>query len=167
MKSERVRGWLVHHKVNSLGSLSCPRLPSYFVKNGYSQFLCGSVVHMSFQYIFFCRTFFQLSQVPYFFMPTAFTILVCSPIFHTSYCIRFLFFPPVFAHHLNNDIITQPLTCFPTSLYCRLHDPASCTVFFPDHIRPVLIYSHLPLVTWTLVTLALLMQHKNCPNWGS
>lgn len=122
MKSERVRGWLVHHKVNSLGSLSCPRLPSYFVKNGYSQFLCGSVVHMSFQYIFFCRTFFQLSQVPYFFMPTAFTILVCSSIFHTSYCIRFLFFPPVFAHHLNNDIITQPLTCFPTSLYCRLHD---------------------------------------------
>lgn len=122
MKSERVRGWLVHHKVNSLGSLSCPRLPSYFVKNGYSQFLCGSVVHMSFQYIFFCRTFFQLSQVPYLFMPTAFTILVCSSIFHTSYCIRFLFFPPVFAHHLNNDIITQPLTCFPTSLYCRLHD---------------------------------------------
>lgn len=155
MKSERVRGWLVHHKVNSLGSFSCPRLPSYFVKNGYSQFLCGSVVHMSFQYIFFCRTFFQLSQVPYFFMPTAFTILVCSSIFHTSYCIRFLFFPPVFAHHLNKDIITQPLTCI------------SCTVFFPDHIRPALIYSHLPLVTWTLVTLALLMQHKNCPNWGS
>lgn len=122
MKSERVRGWLVHHKVNSLGSLSCPRLLSYFVKNGYSQFLCGSVVHMSFQYIFFCRTFFQLSQVPYFFMPTAFTILVCSSIFHTSYCIRFLFFPPAFAHHLNNDIITQPLNCFPTSLYYRLHD---------------------------------------------
>lgn len=72
MKSERVRGWLVHHKVNSLGSLSCPRLLSYFVKNGYSQFLCGSVVHMSFQYIFFCRTFFQLSQVPYFFMPLPF-----------------------------------------------------------------------------------------------
>lgn len=161
MKSERVRGWLVHHKVNSLGSLSCPRLPSYFVKNGYSQFLCGSVVHMSFQYIFFCRTFFQLSQVPYFFMPTAFTILVCSSIFHTSYCIRFLFFPPVFAHHLNNDIITQPLTCFPTSLYCRLHDlPLALSSFLTT-------YSHLPLVTWTLVTLALLMQHKNCPNWGS
>lgn len=143
MKSERVRGWLVHHKVNSLGSLSCPRLLSYFVKNGYSQFLCGSVVHMSFQYIFFCRTFFQLSQVPYFFMPTAFTILVCSSIFHTSYCIRFLFFPPVFAHHLNNDNNYSTINLLSHIFVLQAAWPASCTVFFPDHIRPVLIYSHL------------------------
>lgn len=122
MKSERVRGWLVHHKVNSLGSLSCPTLPSYFVKKrifAVSLRLCGPYVIPIYLLL---SNFFPAE--PGSLLLHADSLYHFSMFFNFSYLLLYQIplLSPVFAHHLNNDIITQPLTCFPTSLYCRLHD---------------------------------------------
>lgn len=64
---ECILSWLVFHKVCSL-----------VVPNAQCCRLCDPDVQMSFQNNFFCQASSQFSQLPCFFMPTAFAILVCS-----------------------------------------------------------------------------------------
>lgn len=101
------------------GHPSCPMLPNYFGwtrrnKRTFAKIAVSAALwskgHSNITSS--VKTFFQLlSQIPCFFI--AFTILVYYSIFHTSYCIRFLFFTSVFVHHLDDDDITQPLPAFP------------------------------------------------------
>lgn len=91
MTTERVPGLLVYHKDYSFGR-PCPMLPNWLVlATRYKQtswnhcLLWGYIIKMLFQDNFFCQAPSQLTQLPCSFMPTAFTILVCSSILRTSF----------------------------------------------------------------------------------